>query len=373
MAKLFIEDTSLVAIADAIREKTGGVETMTPAEMATAIQELETGAGLPEDLTYWTGSCAYKFYGDSSWNWVPEKFGNQIITENINTINNICKDNKYLTSFPIDFNFHEGTTSSTEAFYNCNALTEIGNFNNFRPISLSYMFCNCYRLRNLPENFGDNWDWSFIHTFGASTVFDYMFRGCYSLRSIPNSLLKNLWGSTKPEYTLSFYECFSMDEIKDFPVKNNGGSFLPPKGRLKEFTFETNEDGTPKTVEWSGKYFNFNMAGYAVDNSDKITDYNSGITKDKLVITAEAYAALKDDPDWYSTSHYYSRYNHDSAVNTINSLPDASAYITANSADTNTIRFEGVEGSLTDGGAIETLTESEIAVATAKGWTVTLA
>ena len=62
----------------------------------------------------------------------------------------------------------------------------------------------------------------------------------------------------------------------------------------------------------------------------------------------------------------YSRYNHDSAVETINSLPDTSAY------GTNTIKFKGSAGSATDGGAINTLTEEEIAVATAKGWTVSL-
>jgi hypothetical protein len=62
----------------------------------------------------------------------------------------------------------------------------------------------------------------------------------------------------------------------------------------------------------------------------------------------------------------YSRYNHDSAVETINSLPDTSAY------GTNTIKFKGASGALTDGGAINTLTEEEIAVAAAKGWTVTL-
>ena len=64
----------------------------------------------------------------------------------------------------------------------------------------------------------------------------------------------------------------------------------------------------------------------------------------------------------------YSRYNHDSAVATINSLPDTSAYLAANGG-TNTIKFKGAAGSATDGGAINTLTEEEIAVATAKGWT----
>jgi len=45
-------------------------------------------------------------------------------------------------------------------------------------------------------------------------------------------------------------------------------------------------------------------------------------------------------------------------------LPDTSAY------GTNTIKFRGAAGALTDGGAINTMTAEEIAVATAKGWTV---
>ena len=35
-----------------------------------------------------------------------------------------------------------------------------------------------------------------------------------------------------------------------------------------------------------------------------------------------------------------------------------------------TIKFKGAAGAKTDGGAINTMTEEEIAVATAKGWTV---
>ena len=77
---------------------------------------------------------------------------------------------------------------------------------------------------------------------------------------------------------------------------------------------------------------------------------------------------MKNDPDWWTMKVEYSRYNHDSAVATINSLPDTSAYL-ATAGGTNTIKFSGAAGSATDGGAINTLTEEEIAVATAKGWT----
>ena len=87
-------------------------------------------------------------------------------------------------------------------------------------------------------------------------------------------------------------------------------------------------------------------------------------------ITSLNYDTLKDNPDSWATTSEYSRYNHDSAVATINSLPDTSAYLAANGG-TNTIKFMGASGSATDGGAINTLTEEEIAVAVAKGWTPT--
>lgn len=44
MSKVFIEETSLTAIGDAIREKTGGTELLSPAQMVTAIQGI-TGGG----------------------------------------------------------------------------------------------------------------------------------------------------------------------------------------------------------------------------------------------------------------------------------------------------------------------------------------
>ena len=62
-------------------------------------------------------------------------------------------------------------------------------------------------------------------------------------------------------------------------------------------------------------------------------------------------------------------YNHNSAVETINSLPDTSAFL-AEVGGTNTITFYSDQGANTEGGAIGNLTAEEIAVAAAKGWTV---
>jgi hypothetical protein len=138
-------------------------------------------------------------------------------------------------------------------------------------------------------------------------------------------------------------------------------------------TFALQEDGTPYTVNWKNQDINLIPVGYRDygTSTDLTTKYNSGITSDKGVDSDEKYQALKDDPDWYTLRKEYSRYNHDSAVATINSLPDTSAYL-ASKGGTNTIRFSGAAGSKTDGGGISTLTEEEIAVAAAKGWTVSL-
>ena len=142
--------------------------------------------------------------------------------------------------------------------------------------------------------------------------------------------------------------------------------------RLKDVIFATQDDGTPYTVNWKSQTIDLGVdyIGYAYDNST-ILNYNSGITADKEVIDNTTYQALKNDPDWWTKNVAYSRYNHNSAVNTINSLPDTSAFL-ATKGGTNTIKFKGAAGSATDGGAINTLTAEEIAVATAKGWTVSL-
>ena len=47
MAKYSIEDSTLSAIAEAIREKAGTSETMTPADMAEAIAAIKAGGGRP--------------------------------------------------------------------------------------------------------------------------------------------------------------------------------------------------------------------------------------------------------------------------------------------------------------------------------------
>ncbi len=244
------------------------------------------------------------------------------------------------------------------------------------------MFYCCYRLREIPEGFGDDWNWNALHTgsyANASSVFD----SCSSLRKIPSSFLNNMWTIYTSTYATcyvgTFGACYVLDEVNGVAVSpaayttNAFNNHLGRNHRLKNYTFQTNEDGTPKTAKWKSQTLDFSsQIGYApgrpttASTLQYITGYNSGITADTVVTDDVSYQALKDNPDWWTCDINYSRYNHDSAVATINSLPDCSA------TGTNTIKFSGASGALTDGGAINTLTEEEIAVAAAKGWTVSL-
>ncbi|MCI8611032.1 MAG: hypothetical protein HFE66_03820 [Clostridiales bacterium] len=57
MAVRRIEDSALQAIAEAIREKTGGTDTMKVEDMPAAIAAIAAGGGLPAKMTVGSFSC----------------------------------------------------------------------------------------------------------------------------------------------------------------------------------------------------------------------------------------------------------------------------------------------------------------------------
>lgn len=344
------------------------------------------GGDIPPEAFNITGDCDYRF-ANNGWNWFLDNYGNQITTENITSVSYMFRDSDNIVSIPFTFDMEDtGTYQSTgNMFRGCNKLTNIGAIKNLYPDSLNYFFHSCNNLRELPTF--ENINFSRIHSYAYVNI-GYMFYNCYSLRSIPTEFLRELYTpGTSTSYKLyqnGFYSCCSLDELIGLPVNetvritsNMFNNTFNLCSRLKAIVFDTGDEGISKTANW--KYQTIDLAGtngdravgVAAFTSSQILNYNSGITADKLVRTDEDYQALKNDADWFTYNPDYSRYNHDSAVETINSLPDTSAYL-ATAGGTNTIKFRGVAGSLTDGGAINTLTAEEIAVATAKGWTVTL-
>lgn len=381
--------SKLNAIGDAIREKTGKTDLLTLDEMPVEIAAIETGGGsaeLPEEAFLITGACDYKFSG-TGWNWFIENYGDKITTEDITSASFMFFQNEELEEIPFDLNFDNSTHKEIKnMFQNCSKLKVIGKIKNAYPSNLIYFFTGCQNLRELPEL--ENWNFSRIQTYAYANI-GGIFSSCYSLRRIPEELLKELYGiMTSQSYTVfynGFQNCRALDEIRGLNPQtgaltgNAFGSTFDYCSRVKDIIFATQEDGTPYAVNWKNQTIDLSKqdssyggVGFSAASmnpttgaiSSQILNYNSGITADKR-LTADTYEALKDDPDAWASSPQYSRYNHDSAVNTINSLPS-----TSNTGCT--IKFKGIAGSATDGGAINTLTEEEIAVATAKGWTVTL-
>lgn len=356
--------------------------TYTPAEgvdgFNSVVVNVPQNGGLPEEALLISGDCRNRF-SNNTWNWYIEGYGNQITTNQITECARMFYYSGSLTSIPFNINCENSSQYSFEGMFSgCEDITNIGKIINARPNYMNEMFNWCTRLRYLPEFV--NLNLSGMHDWGNAN-FSSMFYYCFSLREIPEDFLKELYGgTTRTSYTLfsaGFNNCYCLDEIRGLNPKtgaitsNAFYNTFQYCSRVKNILFATQDDGTPYTATLSNQTIDLSdYLGYAY-NTNNILNYNSGITADKEVIDDTTYQALKNNLDWFTTKVEYSRYNHDSAVNTINSLPDTSAFLTTNGG-TNTIKFKGAAGSATDGGAINTLTEEEIAVATAKGWTVSL-
>lgn len=377
MAEVLVQDSSLQDIADAIREKNGTETTYKPSEMGDAVRGISGGggSGIPPEALVLTGDCNYKF-AYNGWNWFLEEYGDQITTEELGHAIYMFSSSTQLEEIPFNLNFNNriGFNGCSYLFSDCYSLKNIPILNNVGYSSLSGVFSYCNNLRQIPENFiNDTWSFGTSYSFPGNLV-----SNCYSLRYGVNNFFKKIadglqdqeLGSSAKFYSID--TCCSLDEIK-FPVVKIGAqrsiftNSFRDCNRIKNLEFEKNEQEAI-IINWNKQTIDLSInVGYVSGNQNSfILNYNSGITADKEVTDDVTYQALKNDPDWFTQKIEYSRYNHDSAVNTINSLPDVSA------GTGNTIKFKGEAGSATDGGAINTLTEEEIAVASAKGWTVTL-
>lgn len=407
----------LTALGDAIRGKTELTNKMTIDQMTEAITNLEVNPApnveeititnngtytpnegvdgfnrvvvnvpvdlgdLPQDLLHLSGNIGYRFHNDG-WTSFINKYGSQITTENINSVNRTFEFCNQLFRIPFDLNCN-GDGDFDSCFHSSN-IEELPVINVNKISAMADMCTDCQRLRYINLDFNNIDISNVIDSDYKSEIF---FGRCYSLRELPQSFLDKAKGRTvSKRYYNSVYKNFeklyNLDTVSSLPVivsdiytSNVFGAYGPMDlYRIKDFIFQTQENNTPYIANWKSQVIDLSTSGFSImgwwENRDSKL-YNSGITIDKCIYNDETYQALKDDPDSYicgteaENPHYYSRYNKASAIRTINSLPDVSA-----SGGTNTIKFKGEAGLRTDGGAINTMTEEEIAVATAKGWTV---
>lgn len=340
----------LSAIGSAIREKTGETELLTLDEMPTAIQGISGGGDIPaptqEELTF---SKLRNDWGIKDW--FLNKYQDKIQTQHIRIIQSAF-DYFPLTTIPFKINmtppFDDNRTdiylqylcqnSNVETLDNVFVLPD-------DPSSYTFVMGNCFyeanRLRTIPQD----------------------------LLILSKYLSTNGTGYSLCLFYYGFHKCFALDELVGIGVPNNGHDKYMKTNRfsrtfnecrhLKRMTFEPNQ-----TAEWASQTIDLTyQIGYG-----PVIGY--GFSSTKQIKDDTTYQALKDDPDSWTLDINYARYNRTSAVETINSLPDTSAYLATAGGETNTIKFKGAQGAKTDGGAINTMTEEEIAVATAKGWTV---
>lgn len=348
-----------------------------PEDMPEVINSLEKP--MPEEALTITGNCQSKFaYG--GWDWFIRRYGNRLTTSEITNIEYMfytADPNYGLVNIPFDINLSYNFNGNFKNAFSNRHLKSIPLIKgDIKPAQSNYsgnpdmssMFQQA-RMEEMPydyfSNFGGEEYWSSLKQYNGKR--NNMFYSCVNLKELPDlSLLAN----TATYSTSLYYElaksCGNLRRVINLPVLENvihtlnsfNGTVMDCY-RLKDFTFAT-DNGTPKTATCKKQTLDLTTVGY----------YSGYDAEDEKTIVDDAtYQALKDDPDSWTKKIEYSRYNHHSAVATINSLPDTSAYL-ATAGGTNTIKFKGEAGSLTDGGAINTLTEEEIAVATAKGWTV---
>lgn len=425
MAKVFIEETTLTNIGNAIRDKEGSSELIPVTDMATRIAAIESGGGaeitelsittngtytapngagyspvivnVPQDnnpstetLTV-TGNCQYRF-SNNGWNGFLKQYGNQVITKDIWMAPSMFVGSDQLKSIPFQINVNN-ITGMNEMFSGCSNLTICpkirGNITISTNLNLSSIFY-ATRISDAEDLFEptafDAMASLKVTSAYSSPKFQTMFGYCWDLRQLPSWFYKLRFSEESTAYPSQSYtlyrhtcrECWSLNEVTNFPVLRCAGAqnnnmfdyTFDNCYRLKNFTFET-DNGTPYVVKWKSQVLDLSKNVGSGNSSYSIPTESNGITADKQVTDDASYQALKDDPDWFTYNIQYTRYDHDSAVRTINSLPDTSAYL-AEAGGTNTIKFQAEVGLKTDGGLISSLTEEEIAVAAAKGWTVTL-
>ena len=385
MSKVFIEETTLSAIGSAIREMTGKSDLIAPGEMPGEIRSIETGGGggyEPTDLElkYTYDEAAHLFEQSRNY-WVLREYGDRITTDMLTTMDSMfygygSYDGKYITpQFVIDGDNTYGSGNAQtmkNMFYDYKNKELPPNIVTWIPTNCLSMFYGAQYIREIPASWEGNIDWSYMSN-GQN-----MWSNNYSLRSIPDWMLPvmdprdNVYMAVSFEIAYnSFNYMYALDELK-IPISGKVATYsqsglLSNAGqscfRVKDVTFKL-----PSTWTSVMKNLTLDLSRYCgwASSEHNVTEYNSGIGYDKEVSDATTYASLKNDPDWFTCDVAYSRYNHDSAVNTINSLPST------NGGTGCVVKFKGEAGSKTDGGAINTLTEEEIAVAAAKGWTVSL-
>ena len=375
MADYLIKDTTLTNIADAIRAKKSSTDTYTPAEMATAISSIETGGGgglTAEDLTF-TGDLRYfNYYGRMSK--IIKKYGSLMSFNSVNNLNSAFMGNDPLNSDYSNWTINLSKCILSQCFMDHSSITGFPKFQG-TVVSLNKLFWLNDSMESVPDDlFPANTEFSYS---AAGSDYSMIFTDCKALKKVPlwfrNMIFTKKGGGTVPYlssvYQKTFYNCYKLKElilpIIPSPANLNSNCFQNTfynVRSMRKFVFAPPPVGN-EAVLWTHQTINLadTNCGYSI----------TAVQMTGHIISDDAtYNLYKNDPDAWADKLEYSFYNHDAALETIRSLPYTQYFDTPQSQLQNVIRFYGKSGEKTDGGAINTLTTEEIAIATNKGWTV---
>lgn len=290
-------------------------------------------------------------------------------------------------------------TSFDDAFNGCKNLKKLPKFQFKRDIygnQTSSVFTSCY---NIEQTEMDK-IYQFIGAFSSYSQ-NPLLNYCYKIKEFDWSKINMKIDAFSPNRidfgfapTLERYvisATYTKTEATSDRYENRYQGCFP---MIKDVSFVTNKDGSPmkskmtkQTLDWwaysesySWGYGDVTSDGYRYGDIDK----THNIVGSTIEETQENYEKMKQYSDWHctirSTVNYqrsmvpigrlFSKFNHKTMVSIINTIMDTSEYV-AIKGGTNTIKFYKYQGDLTDDGGSSNLTEEEIAVATAKGWTVT--
>lgn len=381
MSKYVIDSSTLTSIADAVRTKGGTTDPIVVSDIPTAIANIPSGGGdlfTKEDFTFSGDLNSFNDGGSMDSLLTKAKNANLLSFKDVTILNNSFGNSKFdfegvemhLAGDQVSMTASQGIGKIFYKYKGKKLPKFTGKYSAVTGM-IQYPFSNMSEVIDFVGVF-DDVDWSYRDANYKSSSYNAAmnwFANNYKMRHLPpSSVLKhfdstNTWGNL---YRYSFESNYCLKEMVDLPVFDNQYmriSLTPRYNICRHFTFETNEDGSPIVVNnWASNQLIDLSNAFGCNGNYSYYEGANVINND------ETYQQYKNNEDAFPILDEYSFYNHDAAVETLNSLPDASGI----TGYTNTIKFKGQAGASTDGGAINTLTEQEIAVAAAKGWTVTL-
>lgn len=155
-----IKDSTLEAVANAIREKTGKTEKLTPVEMATEIANIPSGGGSTDSLAEYISNAEYEYA-------VPASV-TRLQPQAFRSMNRLTK-----VSFKGDTKIYDASS----LFNGCTKLVtaDLRGLNTSENSPFNYMFYQCSALKSV--------DTSELDTSKATNM-SYMFSNCTNLLAI---------------------------------------------------------------------------------------------------------------------------------------------------------------------------------------------